>query len=372
MSDRMFRNAQVEVDLSDFNETDVREEIASPLLHSLGYAKGTDNDILRERDLKLEYPHLFLGRKKPGKDPVLRGRADYILRVIGVCRWVFEIKAPDEPIDRHAIEQALSYARHPEVNADLIALLNGREFVLYRVSQLASEEPLMRLDDCRVEALHAKLENVLSPTALRRDLRPREIDLGLSIGGGLRSSVQIIGGNVVYDYGAWDILECPPGTEAIMLSQLDQQTPISAGSKFSVDSGSVQRSAKGAIVAKIKWDSPYEQMDAFMQAKGLFDLNYVCLDPQISTDPASPSTFDYFFDMRLEHGEDVFDMMQRETTIAQLPVIAESYGQASGFLEGNLFKGQFQSETMCTTNAGPLKFVIAFRSLGKFEIRLAT
>lgn len=360
------------MDLTNFNETDVREEIASPLLHALGYAKGTDNDMLRERDLKLTYPYLFLGRKKPGKDPILRGRADYILRVVGVCRWVFEIKAPDEPIDQHAIEQALSYARHPEVNAELIALLNGREFVLYQVSQLAYEEPLMRLDDCRVDSLHAKLDNVLSPTALRRDMRPKEIDLGLSIGGGLRSSVEITGGHVVYSYGAWDILECPPGTEAMVLSHLHLQNPISEGSKFSVNSGSVQRSATGAIVAKVKWDSPYEQMDAFMQAKGLFDLNYVCLDPQISTDPASPSTFDYFFGMRLEHGDEVFDMMQRAMTIAQLPAVSEAYGQASGFLEGNQFKGQFQSETMCTINAGALKFVIAFRSLGKFEIRVAT
>lgn len=360
------------MDLTNFNETDVREEIASPLLLALGYAKGTDNDILRERDLKLTYSYLFLGRKKPGKDPILRGRPDYILRVVGVCRWVFEIKAPDEPIDQHAIEQALSYARHPEVNAELIALLNGREFVLYQVSQLASEEPLMRLDDCCVDALHAKLENVLSPTALRRDMRPQEIDLGLSIGGGLRSSVEITGGYVVYSYGAWDIVECPPGTEAMVLSQLNQQTPISEGSKFSVNSGSVQRSATGAIVAKIKWNSPYEQMDTFIQSKGMFDFNYVCLDSHISTDPAFPSTFDYFFDMRLHHGEEVFDMMQRATTMVQFPAVVESYGQASGFLEGNQFKGQFQSEIMCTINAGPLKFIVAFRAFGKFEIRVAT
>ena len=34
--------------LDDANETDVREEVVTPLLSALGYERGTRNDILRE------------------------------------------------------------------------------------------------------------------------------------------------------------------------------------------------------------------------------------------------------------------------------------------------------------------------------------
>jgi hypothetical protein len=61
------------------NESDVREEMATPMLRPLGYATGTENDIIREKSLT--YENDFLGRKKK-TDPPLRGRADYILTVL--------------------------------------------------------------------------------------------------------------------------------------------------------------------------------------------------------------------------------------------------------------------------------------------------
>lgn len=107
-----------------FNETDVREEIITPLLHRLGFKSGTENDIIREQSLR--YPREFLGRKNPKKDPVLRGKADYILEAKGRVRWVIDAKAPDVLIDDDAIEQAWSYANHAEVRAVYFAVCNGR------------------------------------------------------------------------------------------------------------------------------------------------------------------------------------------------------------------------------------------------------
>src|SRR5437016_14640977 len=80
------------------NEADVRAEVIDPVLHALGYRSGTEHNILRERALELRYLHIFLGRKKPGKDPVLRGKPDYICEVRGFARWPVEAKPPSEDI----------------------------------------------------------------------------------------------------------------------------------------------------------------------------------------------------------------------------------------------------------------------------------
>jgi hypothetical protein len=108
-----------------FGEADVREEIITPLLHRLGYKAGSRANIIREQPLR--YPKEYLGHKKPRRDPPLRGRADYILDVDGLVRWTIEAKAPNALISVDDIEQAYSYARHPEVRAVFFAIINGAE-----------------------------------------------------------------------------------------------------------------------------------------------------------------------------------------------------------------------------------------------------
>lgn len=99
------------LDFKNFNETDVREEIIAPLIRYLGYRSGTLHEVIREQSLC--YPKASMGRKKPNSDPVLRGKADYILEAGGSVRWIIEAKAPDVEIDTDAIEQAFTYANHP-------------------------------------------------------------------------------------------------------------------------------------------------------------------------------------------------------------------------------------------------------------------
>lgn len=48
--------------LRALNETDIREEIAVPLLALLGYKGGTENEIIRE--MSLTYNRDFIGRKR--------------------------------------------------------------------------------------------------------------------------------------------------------------------------------------------------------------------------------------------------------------------------------------------------------------------
>jgi hypothetical protein len=170
------------------NEADVREDVAMPLLRALGYAAGTANDIIREK--ALSYSNSFLGRKKK-TDPPLRGRADYILTVLGAGSWTLEIKAEQVEIDQDAVEQALTYARHPQVSGSYAAVLNGKRFVVFHNTQRSDEPPLIDLPVEKIDGLAKALENTLSPNAIRADCSPPKVDLEMPLAPGLRSSATI-------------------------------------------------------------------------------------------------------------------------------------------------------------------------------------
>jgi predicted type IV restriction endonuclease len=183
------------MNLDDANETDVREEVATPLLSALGYERGMRNDILRE--LTLSYGRVFLGRKK-NNNPPLRGRADYVLSVTGAARWVLEIKAPKEEITKETIEQAISYARHPEVSVTYAAILNGKRFVVMHNSQRSTDEPLVNIDVSSPHELAERVRGLLSPASIKRDCSPPIVDLRRPLVDGFRANANITGGVLIY------------------------------------------------------------------------------------------------------------------------------------------------------------------------------
>lgn len=289
----------------NFNETDVREEFAVPLLSSLGYKTNSANDILREKVLK--YPYHFLGRKKIGRDPALHGRADYIIDVRGFGKWVLEIKAPSEKVGIEEAQQAISYARHPEVSAHYAVLMNGIEFVIYDASQSAEEGELLRLQTCDVEQVRERVWGILSPDAIRRDFRPRTLDLGVSLGGSLKSHENIRSGVIEYSSADWDILQCPAGLHDQILADLRSRPDTITGMRAAVTGGFVKRADNGLILAQLKWHSPYRELASFAEAKKLDQVNYVCAGEYISSDSETPSVFDFVANFTMEKGEELFD-----------------------------------------------------------------
>lgn len=119
-----FLNHWRQIDFSDWNETDVRESFIAPLLALLGYGKGTVHDIITEKSLRLTTPYHRVGRK--------RIDIDYIPTVRLKCFWIIEAK-PGSPkeMDKGDLLQAHLYAVHPEVQAQLIVLINGHSIRLY-------------------------------------------------------------------------------------------------------------------------------------------------------------------------------------------------------------------------------------------------
>jgi hypothetical protein len=315
------------------NEADVREDIAMPLLSTLGYKAGTANDIVREK--ALAYPRAFLGRKK-NSDPPLRGRADYILTVLGAGSWTLEIKAEDVPIDRDAIEQALTYARHPQIAGSYAAILNGRRFVAFHNTQRSDDAPLIDISFTDIETLTKALVSTFSPNAIRHDCSPPRVDLNAPLATGLRSTATITKASIHYNEFTWQCNQSIP-QEAEKL--LDETCRRMSGLWVNASKGWIRRDEQSRIIAKLEWNFPHEGLKEFAEKNQMAEMEYVCLSSMISEDPLKPSIFHIVGQITVQAGEGIFDTATWSTKIADLDMIMAYSGQAIGFLEAESFRG---------------------------------
>jgi hypothetical protein len=142
------------LDDPDFKEDAVREDITRPLLVRLGYASSGDSRIIRSKRLAHSFVMIGTTRRPVNTIP------DYLLSVENKYAWVLDAKAPDEVITSgENVEQAYSYAIHPEVRVKLFALCNGREFVLFDIEDRA---PLMHFQMSDLEENWRQLDTTAS------------------------------------------------------------------------------------------------------------------------------------------------------------------------------------------------------------------
>jgi hypothetical protein len=125
------------LDDPEFKEDSVREELVVPIISALGYKAVGDARIIRGR--RLVHPFVALGSQRKTVSII----PDYVFLVDEKPYWVLDAKSPQEKIinSKH-VEQAYSYAIHPEIRARLYGLCNGKEFVLFSVSQF---RPLLKV-----------------------------------------------------------------------------------------------------------------------------------------------------------------------------------------------------------------------------------
>jgi hypothetical protein len=320
------------------NEADVREDIAMPLLQALGYRAGTASDIIREK--KLEYAREFLGRKK-NTDPPLRGRADYILTVLGAGSWILETKAEDVDIDRDAVEQAITYARHPEVAGSYAAILNGKRFVAFHNTQRSDNAPLIDVSFENVAKLADAIASTLSPSAIRHDCSPPKVDLETPLATGLRSSAKIAKASILYDDFVWRSDVAVPQEAAAILNDLCRRM---SGLRVSATGGWIRRDEQSRIVARLEWAFPHEDLKKFAERNQIAEMEYICLTPTLSEDPIKPSIFHVAGQLRINAGEGLFDTATWRTKIADLDAIMAYGGQATGFLDSGTFRGTVEAK----------------------------
>lgn len=331
-----------EFDFDRMNETDVRENIVSPLLKELQYRHSTLNDVITEQTLR--YPKSYIGKKKK-KDPELRGKADYILEVDGRIRWVIEVKAPDVTIAADDIDQAFSYAFHPEVRALYFVVTNGREFQIFRTIDGPNTPPVLTLAYSNLDTNFQTLSNVLSPESLKRDFPNFVLDTGKPIALGLRSFAKIESGKINYSENSLG------------------HAPLK-GMNIFVSEGAIQRLEEGGMVAYLKTESPFEQMQELNKMLGMESFEIFTKDEVISDSPSHPTVFSCEINYVIPKGTQLYDFTTGEHNTALIDITVKTRTEARGFLSGNNFSGEFIASLASSA------FPVPITMNGKFEIKL--
>jgi len=332
------------IDFSKLNEADVREEIIAPLLRYLGYRSGTKNNVIREQSLR--YPKAFIGRKNEKKDPLLRGTADYILEVNDSVRWVIEAKSPDVDISAEEIEQAYTYANHPEVRAVYFVIVNGRELRVFQTNQGPDAPPLLCCTYEQLSQSSQDLENLLGPVALLRDHPRCQVDVGRPIGPGLRSVVRITNGHIIYRNNSLNV-------------------PALIGLTVGIIDGAVERDEQGHLVAFLRTLSPYRALQELNERLGLAEFEAISAEAVVSVDRNNPTTFRSSRRVVFPAGERLLDLMNWRDVELPRNLTCQLETIATGFLQGYKFGGEFLSKI------NYLELGLNFQTDGIFEIHLA-
>lgn len=331
-----------EFNFDRMNETDVRENIVSPLLKELQYRHSTNNDVITEQTLR--YPKSYIGRKK-NSDPALRGKADYILEVDGRIRWVVEVKAPYVAIGTDDIDQAYSYAYHPEVRALYFVVTNGREFQIFRTIDGPETPPVLSLDYSNLKSNFQILSNILSPESLKRDYPDFVLDTGKPIAPGFRSFVKIISGKINYSENSLG------------------HAPLK-GMNIFVSEGAVQREERGGMVAYLNTESPFQQMQELNKMLGMESFEIFTNDEVISDSPTKPTVFSCEIKYVIPRGTRLYDFTTGRHNISSIDLNVNTRTEARGFLSGNKFSGEF----IASFNFSALPMPISMN--GNFEIKI--
>ena len=158
----------------DFKEDSVREEIVVPLLKGLGYKAHGEYRIVRSKTLS--QPFIYVGTRK---HPV-KTIPDYLLLHNDKPILVLDAKSPSEDILKQShIQQAYSYAIHPEIRCYTFALCNGHYLAVFNVE---SDKPLLKVP---IQEFHEQWEDIeknLAPKfLLNPELKNFAPDFGLKL-----------------------------------------------------------------------------------------------------------------------------------------------------------------------------------------------
>jgi Type I restriction enzyme R protein N terminus (HSDR_N) len=303
------------------NETDVREIVVRPLLHRLGYKHGSENNIRTEVTLK--YDKHFLGHKSK-KDPEITGRADYLCEVVGFGRWAVEVKSPQSQLEINSVNQAHTYAAHPEVSARFFMLTNGRKFLVFQTSRL--ETPILEWNFDEIEDKFINIYNLLGPPRIKVLTKPPVFDGSKPLGIGLPSEVAIANSDIDYK-------------SHIASHPLFDQGSL-AGTKGVITDGFVFRNELGQIAVEVGIRSPIPGFDNYMSEMGLDRYTFLSSSEYISNNVDVPTFFQNFVATRIRRGTHLPGIWpSKDAIVAPFDIVCDVTTDVTGYVENDTFLG---------------------------------
>ncbi len=308
--------------LDGWGETDVREEIIAPLLRDLDYGSGRTHSVIREQTLR--YPRAYLGRKKPDTDGIIRGRADYVCTAGDRVRWTIEAKAPCVEVSDDDIDQAYSYANHPEIRAVYFVICNGNHLDIYQTNSGPSHPPRVSVSLADMRQSVSRVAELLAPSRVLADWPEIAAPTGEPLGFGLRSIMRIVSGN--FHYNPSNL----PGSQ--VLTEL----------QYWITDGMVQRQDDGSILAEVRIPTGLRSLSVVIRQLGLEWQTFVTRDSVLSRDPARPTVLETSQEFELPAGTPLPFGQGRLPASVQV----RNHTIAKGWLEPSMtFQGTFQQTT---------------------------
>jgi hypothetical protein len=331
------------------SEAAVREEIIAPILRALHYSSTGENEIRYE--LPLRYPRDYLGRKKPDTDPVIRGRSDYICSAGRKVNWIVEAKASGTAITTNDIEQAYTYAKHPEVRAVYFCLCNGLEFRVYVTDGAPAQDPILVVDPTNRRLAVRRLRELLAPDALLYRFAQAAASALPPIGAGLLSYTQIVQGWIAHERSTPSI-------------------PHMRGFTVTITGGAIQRASQGLCAY---WESraPYTAIQGLIDRIGLTRVEALSSDSHLSSDRQAPTLFCADMSAVFPKGEIMPNLVSGESNVLAYDLHCHLTFRAWATLEGNVIDGPFQMEVVYEVpGKTPRPEPIVVATAGKFEFRV--
>jgi DNA modification methylase len=141
----------------EFEESSVREEIITPILKVLGYKSFGNIKVIREKPVS--NPKVKVGSKE--RDLITY--PDYLFEINSNYKWVLDAKKPNEEIKIGGhVEQCYYYAIHPDIRVNYYGLCNGKEFILFHISE---KKPLLYFFVQDIDNYWHDIKQYLSPDA---------------------------------------------------------------------------------------------------------------------------------------------------------------------------------------------------------------
>lgn len=158
----------------NFKEDSVREVIIVPILSRLGYHPTGNQAVVRSKNLV--QPFIFVGTRRHPVTII----PDYTLNFQGRPVLVLDAKSPSESVTSpRNVQQAYSYAIHPEVRVNHFALCNNRRLAVFSVE---TPNPLLDIPYEDFESRWDDVEKHLAPKyLLEPELRKLKPDFGFAV-----------------------------------------------------------------------------------------------------------------------------------------------------------------------------------------------